>query len=84
MNRGGKIVTPIREAMTDDGIDGVIFHCKNRNDAEKVRISSIIVKHRNAYDFKTHRIGADLIVHKPEVDIFENPTYIDADIAYEK
>lgn len=76
MNRGGKIVTPIRDCMEDDSVDGVIFQCKDRKEAEKVRVMSIITKHRNAYDFRTHRDGNNLIVHKPEVDIYDDPIYI--------
>ena len=80
MNRGGKIVTPIRDCMEDDTIDGVIFRCDDATRAERVRVMVIIAKHRNDYDFKTHRDGDKLIIHKPEVDIYGDPTFIMTDV----
>ena len=72
MNRGGKIITPIREAMSSGSIDGVIFQCNSRINAEKTRISSIVTKHRLNLDYRTH-VDRDnsLIVYKKGIDLYD-------------
>lgn len=66
--------------MTSNDIDGVIFHCDNKKAAERARILSLTVKRRNDFKYTTCRIGKDLIVHKPDVDIFEAPILIESDL----
>ena len=81
MNRGGKLVTPMREAMSSAEFDGVVFRCSSKDEAEKVRISTIIVKKRNNMDIRTHRQGNDLIAYKADTDLFEDTNYICVDLA---
>lgn len=72
MNRGGKIVTPIREAILDDGLTGVIFRCDDKDRVEKVRISACVANERNGFKLKTHRSGNDLMVYKPAIDLYDD------------
>ena len=81
MQQGGKIVTPIRDAMSNPDLDGVAFRCKDKKSAEQTRISAIVAKHRNNLDFKTHVDKENtLFIYKENADIFEDPNYIVEDL----
>lgn len=81
MNRGGKLVTPLRDAMSSPEFDGVVFRCSSRAEAEKVRISTIVAKQRNKMDIRTHRQGNDLVAYKNGTDLYEATNYILVDLA---
>ena len=72
MNRGGKIISPIRDAVRYCECDGVRFSCKDKNHAEQIRISACVANGRNGFELKTHRTGNDLIVYKPDVDLYSD------------
>ena len=82
MNRGGKIITPIREAVRYCELDGVKFACKDKKHAEQIRISACIANGRNGFELRTHRVDSDLIVYKPDVDLYgdDGVNLIDVDL----
>lgn len=69
--KGGKIATPIREMLASDVYNGVIFHCDSVEAAEVTRITALVLRGRNNYEYKTSRRGDDLIVYT-NFDIFED------------
>ena len=62
--KGGKIATPIRDMLSSEIYNGVIFRCDNVEAAEVTRITALVLRERNHYDYRTSRRGDDLIVYK--------------------
>lgn len=65
---GGPICDPIRDMIRSRLYDGVIFHCKDDEKAERTRTTALLLKRRNGYDYRTMRRGNRLFVYKGEYD----------------
>lgn len=77
---GGKIATPIRDMLSSDLYNGVIFHCGSRERAESTRDAAIVLKHRNDYEYRTKRNGNDMIVYVGGIDDDIDGFMFDVDI----
>ena len=71
MNYGGKIISPIREVMDMEDVDGIAFKCRDKRHAEQTRMSSLVAKNRNNMSFKTHVKDEWLFICKPGVDVYD-------------
>lgn len=74
---GGKVATPVREMLSSELYNGVIFECNDGRAAERTRTAALVLRGRNQYDYHTRRRGNKLIVYKGE-DIDE-PNYFTVD-----
>ena len=72
--KGGKIATPVRDMLSSEVYNGVVFHCEDNQHAETTRLAALILRGRNNYTFNTHRNGKDLIVYKDGWD-YEPQTF---------
>lgn len=75
---GGKVATPVREMLSSDVYNGVVFHCEDGEHAERTRIAALILRTRNNYSYKTARRGDRLIVYKDEFNY--EPVTFDVEI----
>ena len=66
--KGGKVATPIRDMLSSELYNGVIFHCGTRERAETTRVAALVLKGRNKYEYRTRRNGTDMIVYKGGLD----------------
>lgn len=65
---GGPVCTPIRRMLRDADYNGVMFHCGDEKSAEQTRVTALILRRRNQYDYKTMRRGSNLLVYTGEYD----------------
>lgn len=63
---GGKIATPIRQMLSSDEYNCVVFRCGTVEHAENTRVAALILKLRNNYDIRTSRRDGDLYVYRDE------------------
>ena len=71
---GGKVATPVREMLSSDIYNGVVFHCEDEDHAEITRLAALVLRNRNHYSYRTARRGNKLIVYKDEFN-FEPFTF---------
>lgn len=70
---GGKVATPVREMLSSDIYNGVVFKCDDVKAAERTRTAALVLRGRNRYEYRTRRCGNNLIVYKGEDT--EEPMY---------
>lgn len=68
---GGPVADPIREMLSSNRKEGVIFECQNDHKAENTRYAALMLKRRNDYAYRTMRKGNMLTVYKEDADPYE-------------
>lgn len=65
--RTGKVISPLREMLSDSKCNCVIFHCEDGYVRHRTRLTVLAARRRNDMDIRTHKDNInklDLVVMK--------------------